>query len=141
MDTSFEYDAPGGVIVAVLRGAVTIPQMLKAARESWRRAEGPRIRILWDMREARFDLSSGEVRELAEFAKRNAPAADLRTAFVAPQDLEFGLVRMFEVFRETPLASARAFRDVDSAMAWLGEPDELTAASAPPSPGSQRRGV
>ncbi len=59
------------------------------------------------------------MRDFAEFTKRHSPEGDLRVAFVVAQDLEFGLVRMFEVFRETPNARTSVSRDKDEALGWL----------------------
>ncbi len=39
----------------------------------WRQVEGPDIRVLWDLRDARFDLSVDEVVDLGEFIKRHSP--------------------------------------------------------------------
>ncbi len=85
----------------------------------WRQVEGPDIRLLWDLRDARFDLSVGEVEDLAEFIKQHSPPGDLRTAFVVSTDREFGLARMFEVFRETADAQTATFRDKGRALKWL----------------------
>ena len=119
MRTRFEIDTRDGVSVGIARGALTLEQSQEAAVALWRRAPEPPLRVLWDLCEARFDLTPDEVRRLAEFIKENAPPGDLRTAFLVSGDLEFGLVRMFEVFRETPDAKAAAFRDRESALAWL----------------------
>jgi hypothetical protein len=43
-------------------------------------------------------------------------------AFVTAHDADFGLVRMFEVFREHPETEVRAFRQLEAATHWaLGE--------------------
>ncbi len=75
--------------------------------------------MLWDLREAQFDLSTTEVRFLAEFTKQHSPFSRLRMAFVVAGDLEFGLIRMFEVFRETEGVRTAVFEDMGEALGWL----------------------
>lgn len=46
-----------------------------------------------------------------------------KTAIVAPEDLIYGLSRMFEVYAEEHASGARSwktFRDIEDATAWLG---------------------
>ena len=50
---------------------------------------------------------------------QDAPAGDLRTAFLVAQDFEFALVRMFEAFREQAGARTSVFREKEKAVAWL----------------------
>ena len=49
--------------------------------------------------------------------KRASGAGGFRAAFVVARDLEFGLVRMFEVFRESDDVQTSVFRDLDQALA------------------------
>ncbi len=115
----FDSDSVDGAVVGVARGQLTLEDMHEAVVSAWRLVEGPRIRLLWDLRDAQFDLSPNEVRELARFIKHQSPPGDIRTVFVVARDLEFGLVRMFEAFRETAGARTAVFRDKEQALAWL----------------------
>jgi hypothetical protein len=72
------------------------------------------------LRDARFNFAAAEVEELAEFMKQRSPFSDLRSAFVVSGDVEFGLVRMYEIFRETDSARTAVFRERTRALAWLG---------------------
>jgi len=83
--------------------------------------------VLWDMSLA--DVMHVTPGILRQFAKR---AAELgvdrkggRTAVVAPEDLQFGLARMSEVFvdMESSPYSLRAFRTREEATAWLESDD------------------
>ena len=114
-----------GVAVATVSGSLTLKDMREGAVTLWNSVEGPRFRVLWDLQAATFDLSRSEVQGLAEFIKKGSPAGDIRVAFVVSRDAEFGLVRMFEVFREAPNARTSVFRDRDAALRWL------TASTAP----------
>jgi hypothetical protein len=114
-----DLDSEPGIVIGHASGSMTLADMRDAAHEAWARASGPRARFLWDIREAEFDLPADQVRELAEYAKRTSPFPDLRTAFVVREGLQFGLVRMFEVMRETPGARVRVFTEADPALDWL----------------------
>ena len=116
-----DSESHAGILIGAYEGPMTVAEMKRCTLELWKQVSGPRLRILWDLRHARFDLDTSEVRDLAEFAKRGAPAGDLRTAFVVSGSLEFGLVRMFEVFREAPGAATSVFREIEPAVAWLSD--------------------
>ena len=116
---TIDTDSVEGVVVGTASGTLTLKEIREAAAVVWRDVEGPRIRMLWDLRDAQFTLSSSEVRAVAEFAKLNSPFSDLRMAFVVARDLEFGLIRMFEVFRDNGKARTAVFRDRQEALAWL----------------------
>jgi hypothetical protein len=119
MDIRLDLESVEGVAIGVARGSMTLEDIGAAAVALWQRVEGPRAHILWDLREARFDLSAAEVQELAVFVKNESPPGDLRTAFVVSGDLEFGLVRMFEALRDAPNSRTRAFREMEPALIWL----------------------
>ena len=114
-------DPESGVVVGTASGLLTPEEIRRAAASVWKDVEGPSPRVLWDLRNARFDFSTVEVRALAEFARQKSPYPDLRMAFVVARDLEFGLVRIFEALRETARARVAVFREKDEALAWLAE--------------------
>ena len=116
---TIDTDSVKGVVVGTVSSPLTLEDIREAAAAVWRDVEAPRIRVLWDLREARFTLSTSEIRDLAEFAKEHSPFAQLRMAFVVTRDLEFGLLRMFEVFREARSVRTAVFRDMEKALAWL----------------------
>jgi hypothetical protein len=68
--------------------------------------------------------SSESVRRLAELSARmDPPAASARFAIVAPQDVAFGLGRMYETYRALNQRSTKqvaVFRDRAAATRWLG---------------------
>ena len=116
---TIDTDSVEGVVVGTVSGPLTLKEIRKAAAAVWKDIEGPRIRMLWDLRDAQFTLSANEIRALAEFAKQHSPFSHLRMAFVVAGDLEFGLVRMFEVFREAESVRTAVFRDMQQALGWL----------------------
>ena len=67
------------------------------------------------------------IRQFArESAKMDQPESHSRLAIVAPQDIAFGLGRMYQVFRELSPGSTKkvgVFRSLREASAWLGIDD------------------
>jgi len=83
---------------------------------------------VWDFRDAEFDFTTMQVREFAEFIFRNQPTPPpLRVAFVTQRDVDFGMARMFEVFREDPRTAFRVFRDYEEALRWARSPEPVSA--------------
>jgi hypothetical protein len=73
---------------------------------------------LWDFRGCDITLSSDELREVGEVGQ----TLDRRTSRVAvlvDSDLNFGLMRVHEVHRESERTGFRVFRDEAEALAWL----------------------
>ncbi len=119
MAVTFDLESVEDVAIGIAHGRLTLDEIKESAATMWRLIEGPQIRLLWDLRDARFDLGTAEVRGLAEFVKRLAQATAYRSAFVVSRDFEFGLLRMFEVYRETNDVRTSVFRDKEQAIEWL----------------------
>ena len=77
-------------------------------------------RRLWLLADT-FDLTAGEIEKLADRGRRVWPSPS-RVAYVASNDLGYGLLRSFEVYREEEGYDTRVFRDEASSarMATLG---------------------
>ena len=65
-------------------------------------------------------VSSADVRTLARRAAEVSSGDPFRVAFVAPRDADFGMVRMFQAFRELGDDRMAVFRTLDDACDWLG---------------------
>ena len=73
---------------------------------------------LWDF-VGGLDLTTAELREIADFTADQVPQPD-RVAIVSAADLGYGLMRMFQAYREdAERADIRVFRNVDDARAFL----------------------
>ncbi len=76
---------------------------------------------LWDFSaatEIRVDID--KIRKMAEQDKRAAQSlAKLVVACVAPDDLIYGLSRMWQAFADDAAIDAHVFRDHQSAEAWM----------------------
>jgi len=124
---SFDFESPDGLVIATGEGLISIEDVQNAGHTFWGRMPGPRYPVLWDLRAARFDLDAGEIRELAVFAAGKAPSgSEVRSAYVVSGDLEFGLLRVFEMVREPQGVKTLVTRDMQAAIDWLGrtESDE-----------------
>jgi len=69
-------------------------------------------------------VTSVGLQALADQTARNLDQArqTWRVAVVAPQDVVFGLARMYGLFREDSPELVRVFRDLASAEEWLASP-------------------
>ncbi len=68
------------------------------------------------------DISSSSLRRAVEYAKANyTDNPDGIVAIVVPQDLLFGLARMWSVFMGEPTWETMIFRDRDDAVGWVRE--------------------
>jgi hypothetical protein len=82
------------------------------------------MNVLWDAREVpRAELTFDDMRAFGEFlAPLRAQRGGGRSAFVAQQDLIFGLFRIHQLLNEQKVAyDFHVFRDFESAHAWLTE--------------------
>ncbi len=119
MELVIDQKAEPGIIVGTASGQLRLQDLKAAAAALWREVTAPEACVLWDLRGVNFELSSAEVAEFAAFGKQNSPFAGLRMAFLVSDDLAFGLIRMFDVFRATERTHTAVFRIRSQALAWL----------------------
>lgn len=74
----------------------------------------------------RFDLNSSEIQQLADFGRRIRDADSWKVAIVAPEDLDYGLLRMYRAYRDQGSTEVRhhVFRECDEALAWLRQSEQ-----------------
>jgi hypothetical protein len=76
--------------------------------------------IIWNfVSGSLLTLDSNGMRQIAAFVKRYA--VHKRTAYVGKEDLEFGLLRMYEAYADMEEVSPimKLFRDRESALKWI----------------------
>lgn len=74
---------------------------------------------MFDFSNILFDWDTGEIAEIAQYSKEKL-LEDNRVAFVAPQDLAFGMSRVLEVYRDQEkLSLVGVFRNRQDAEEWL----------------------
>ena len=84
-------------------------------------ANFPYDKRLWDLSNVTFDFTIDELRSIAEYGKLTFTQPS-KAAFVAPEDLAYGELRAFEVYREeSGHAAVRVFRTRQEALAWLNK--------------------
>ena len=86
----------------------------------------PTKHVIWDLTDtAEIQLTSEEVEKIATFPPRIEGKRELgKTAFVAQEDILFGLSRMFEAHSSIVNSPypVMVFRSIEKAYKWLDEP-------------------
>jgi len=73
---------------------------------------------LWDLSAGGWDLTTEELEEIADYAKiKFLPPS--KVAIVAPEDLSYGLSRIYEAVRKQENLQIDIFRTEQEALAWL----------------------
>jgi hypothetical protein len=79
----------------------------------------PYEKRLWDVSEVKFDFTLDKVHEIAAYGKQRFTKPN-KLAIYALEDLAFGIMRQFEVYREEESkAYCRVFRSEQDAVEWL----------------------
>jgi len=116
---SIEIAPESGLAIARCSGLFRFEDARDGALQLWENPEWVGEAVVWDFREAEFDVSSLDIHDLGRFVARHQRALPpSRVAFVASADVNFGLARMFEAFRDDPRTEVRVFRDFDEAISW-----------------------
>ncbi len=126
MPYSIQIEPATGMAIATCSGVLRLNDAQEGVAALWKTPGWAGRSAVWDFREAQLDFSASDARELGQFVLRNQPATPpSKVAFVVGRDLDFGMSRMFEVFREDPRTAFRVFRDYDEAISWARslEPD------------------
>jgi hypothetical protein len=106
-------------------GTLTAREMFEYQREVWSRHDVAGYDELIDMSQVEHiaEPTSDRIKELASLAAAmDAPRIESKFAIVAPEDLAFGLGRMYETFRglnQDSKKQVRVFRSLAEAVAFL----------------------
>jgi hypothetical protein len=116
--------AEAGIVIGTCSGTFELDAAKEGAQRFWERAEWRGKPIVWDLRSAELAVNATQVRELGRSILSAQPSPPPpKVAFVTGRDVDFGIVRMFEVFREDPATNVRVFRDYEAAIAWAARSD------------------
>jgi hypothetical protein len=116
---SIRIEPDAGIVIATCSGTLGLNDAKEGATAVWQNPEWRGRSIVWDFRSARLEFRGPEVREIAEFIlDRQPPAPPQKIAIVTARDVDFGLSRMFEVYRQHPSTEVRTFGDYDEAVSW-----------------------
>jgi hypothetical protein len=125
MPIDYRVDHERRLVLAEGRGAVTAEDIFAYQREAWSRADVSGYDELVDMTgvEKIVEPSSDGMRRLAAMsAQADPPIGGTRFAIVAPQDVAYGLGRMYEAYRGLNKRSTKqvaVFRSLEEALRWL----------------------
>ena len=119
MAISFQFDPEARIVIATCSGSFGPDDARAGASAFWEHPEWRSLPVVWDFRDAQFDIVPEEVRTLARFVLEHQPSAPPpRLAFVTGREVDFGLARVFEAYREDPKTQVWIFRDFDEAIEW-----------------------
>jgi hypothetical protein len=113
------FDARNKILRVTLEGRLTDAILIGShAAAAEYVASHPPCRGIVDFTEvAKFEVSSFAMRELANGAPAFPPAS--MRVLVAPRDVSYGMVRMFQIFGETNRPNLHVVRTVDEAYRLL----------------------
>jgi hypothetical protein len=126
MTVSIQIEPETGMAIATCSGVLRLSDDQEGATALWKTPGWSGRSTVWDFREAQFNMSSSDTQNIAQFIFTHQPATPpSKVAFVTQRDLEFGMARVFDVYREDPRTAFRVFRDYEEAICWarLLEPD------------------
>lgn len=87
--------------------------------------------IIWDASNGTVeDIEANDLQRITEFLKKgHGMRPGGRTALVGPDDLNFGIGRMFQAFAnaEKLTVEYKTFRNMQDAMSWLNSPRDRLA--------------
>jgi hypothetical protein len=110
-------------IHTTITGEITLPEiredMVRLAADPHYSPDMPGI---VDMRNAKVNLSSNEIRQLTDSLKQSPRVvSNTRRALLVGSDLAFGIYRMFVAMAENGRTDYRVFREEQAARDWLDE--------------------
>ena len=111
-----------GLVVLLLEGEYKPDDIRSCVATALEDPELPEdARVLMDVTRstALERRSPADVRSIAGYLARLSPRFGSRIGIAAGSEVHYGLMRMAEVYSETGGMTARVFRSVDEAAAWL----------------------
>ena len=125
MPLTFRVDEENRLVFAVASGTLTIDDLYRYQMDMWTSIELREYNELIDLTsvDAFVPPTADHIRDFSDFAtSMEVNSSPSKLAIVAEGDFEFGLARMFQVFRETHPQSKKevaVFRSVPEAMKYL----------------------
>ncbi len=80
----------------------------------------PQMSALWDLRGAELlDFGPAQMQELAALLNAAPDRLGAKIAIVVSRDVDYGIMRMWQVYGEDAPQLRAVFRDMEEAQAWL----------------------
>lgn len=115
-----------GMAIGAGSGILRLDDAVESAASLWSTPGWRGRSVVWDFREARFDISPADAKKAAEFILQRQPSPPpARVAFVTGREVDFGMARVFEVHRRHAATEFRVFRDYDAAVTWARSLDRI----------------
>lgn len=130
MGITYTIDHEQRLVLARGLETVTAEDLFQYQKEVWSRPDVQGYDEIVDMSAVTHIVrpTPDGMRELAEFsAKMDASSSGAKFAIVAPDDVAFGLGRMYEAFRavnEQSTKQVQVFRTLPEARLWLAEQEQ-----------------
>lgn len=110
-----------GVVVIQFSGHIAYEELQKAL-EVLPNLPGfrPHLKLIADFRDCQTSMTGREMQKLAEAARKTDSAwGETKWAFLAPEDVIFGLSRMYMALTEDYQAETHVFRSLEETEGWL----------------------
>ena len=115
----FSMRLEDGVVVGTCSGTLVVEDAKAGATAVWSNPDWRGKPVVWDFRSAQFDVDAAGVREIAQFILTSQPVPPPKVALVTAREVDFGMARMLEAYRENPATEVQVFRDYDEASSWV----------------------
>ena len=125
MPVSFEIHTDQGFFVSTWGGEIMDSDLQSSYETLFRdKAFKPGLNEIADMSDADMKgVTSNGLQTLSWMVRQRLgdKCAGFKTAIIAPEDLSFGLSRMYEMLSDDSPESVKVFRERDEAWAWINE--------------------
>lgn len=120
MPVTCNIDLAAGLVFTTISGHVDTDELVRALEGCvGHRDFRPGLNGIADLRRARYDARSEDIKRLAELmAMHRDRIGSSRTAIVVSSDVAYGLSRMYQAFADDTSIQTRIFRDIDEAERW-----------------------
>ncbi len=125
MAITIKIDGKNRLVIATVSGKLTMDELYRYQVDTWSNKNLREYSELIDLTgvEAFIQPTSDSIKDFSDFAAAmETGGVPSKLAIVAKGDFEFGLARMFQVYRETHPQSKKevaVFRNVPEAMKYL----------------------
>ena len=117
MEKCFSVKVIDGITITCFFNKPTLLDAKKAMDEALLTAQC-RL-MLWDLKEG-IDLPAEQLKEIARYGKK-VNSLPSRAGIIASDDVSFGLMRIYDAYREQEQHETRVFRSRQQAIKWLKE--------------------
>ena len=121
MPIKFRVDRENRLLEAVLTGNVSSMEMLSYLRKIRAELDSDHFDQLVTFKDIKDFMTGQQIGNIAIYENRLFRHLDNRIALVAKSDVEFGLSRQYQLYRDHPSDKLKVFRNLKDATDWLGQ--------------------